>query len=216
MPMTRQRAQSSFTVEIKRATRRTPEVLTLTKTTSLHRSSLADQVFSRVSGRPLSPQVSTGEPPRLAQQTSPPSPSLPGAGSPELQAQPMPRRVLPDLLSVPADLVAERIKQEDAEKAARRRVSRKIRKRTSPQPSLPEVQDETSAPTVVISVTGTSREVMAEPKAAPQPATQTTGLRVRRWTVLAVKARRAERQGRPLPRLPAGQRWKRNLPAVCW
>ena len=183
MPMTRQRAQSSFTVEIKRATRRTPEVLTLTKTTSLHRSSLADQVFSKVSGRPLSPQVSTGGHLMLAQRTSPPSPSLPVAGRPELQAQLMPRRVLPDLLSVPADPVAERIKQEDAEKTARRKVSRKILKRTSPQRSVTEVQDKISAPTVVTSVTGSSREVMAEPQAAPQPVTQATGLRVRRWTL---------------------------------
>ncbi len=128
----------------------------------------------------------------------------------------MPRRVLPDLLSVPADPVAERIKQEDAEKATRRRVSRKIRKRTSPQPSVTEVQNKTSTPTLVTSVAGTSREVMAEPQAVLPPATQATGLRVRRRSALAVKARRAERAGRPLPRLPAGQRWKRNLPAVCW
>ncbi len=128
----------------------------------------------------------------------------------------MPRRVLPDLLSVPADPVAERIKQEDAEKATRRRVSRKIRKRTSPHHAVTEVQDKSSAPIVVTSVTAASREVMAEPQAVLPPATQAAGLRVRRWTALAVKARRAERAGRPLPRLPAGQRWKRNLPAVCW
>jgi hypothetical protein len=28
--------------------------------------------------------------------------------------------------------------------------------------------------------------------------------------------KKAEQSGKPVPRLPAGQRWKRRLPKVCW
>ncbi len=33
---------------------------------------------------------------------------------------------------------------------------------------------------------------------------------------LSNRIKRAERSGEPVPRLPAGQRWKRRLPQACW
>ncbi len=214
MPMTRQRAQSSFVVEIKRASRRTPEVLTLTKTPSLRRSSLADQVFSRVSGRPLSARIDRPEVNTATQQTPSAPPIM--ATIPELQTQPSPRRVLPDLLSVPVDPVAERIKQEAEERASRYRVARKVRTRnspairparslsktTAPVPTAPEADVTTAAPIGLQTVTPPVQQGLSSPRS--------------KWNVLTAKARRAERAGQSLPRLPAGQRWKRRLPAACW
>ncbi len=210
MPMTRQRAQSSFTVEIKRATRRTPEVLTLSKTSSLRRSSLAEQVFSKVSERPHPPQFARGEHPPLIQQTPPPSLTLPVADNPELQAQWSPRRVLPDLLSVPVDLVAERIKQEAEERVTRRKASREERGRMSPATRAARSLSKATAPAAA------ATEAFAEARAVAQPVQQGLHSPRRKWNMLAVRARRAEREGQPMPRLPAGQRWKRRLPAAYW
>jgi hypothetical protein len=52
MPLTRHPARSAFTFEIKRAHRRTREVITITKTSS-HYTSLADEVFGTPSSRPV-------------------------------------------------------------------------------------------------------------------------------------------------------------------
>jgi hypothetical protein len=208
MPMTRQRAQSSFTVEIKRATRRTPEVLTLAKTSSLRRSSLADQVFSKVSGRPLSADFGGPEDPASVQQTPSVSLTSPEVHKPEPQTQP--RRVLPDLLSVPVDPVAERIKQEAEERASRYRAARKVRTRESPATRAARPMSKTSALAPV------TAEAVAEARTVAQSTQQGLPSPRRKWNVLAAKARRAEREGQPLPRLPAGQRWKRRLPKACW
>ncbi len=216
MPMTRQRAQSSFVVEIKRASRRTPEVLTLTKTSSLRRSSLADQVFSKVSGRPLSVESGRTKSPASVQQTPSASLSLPEVHKPEPQTQPSPRRVLPDLLSVPVDPVAERIKQEAEERASRYRAAHKVRTRNSPAtraarslsnasspvPAAPKADAITTAPIGRQTVTPLVQQGLSSPR--------------RKWNVLTARARRAERAGQPLPRLPAGERWKRRLPTACW
>jgi hypothetical protein len=214
MPMTRQRAQSSFTVEIKRANRRTPEVLTLNKATALRRSSLADQVFSKVSGRPHPPQIGRVEHPALIQKTPTASPAAPVAGCPEPQAQPSPRRVLPDLLTVLVDPVAELIKQEAQERITRRKVSRKEFRRTLPVTRVAASPSKASASTPVLPRADVATPaVTAEPQTFTPPVQQALS---RRWNAVAAKARRAEREGRSMPRLPAGQRWKRRLPKACW
>ncbi len=214
MPMTRQRAQSSFVVEIKRASRRTPEVLTLTKTPSLRQSSLADQVFSRVSGRPLSARIDRPEVNTATQQTPSAPPIM--ATTPELQTQPSPRRVLPDLLSVPVDPVAERIKQEAEERASRYRVARKVRTRNSPAIRPARSLSKTTAPVPAVPKADVRTTAVTELQAATPLVQQGLSSARSQWNVLTARARRAERAGQPLPRLPAGERWKRRLPTACW
>ena len=46
-----------------------------------------------------------------------------------------------------------------------------------------------------------------EPVSAPKP---------KRSGNLRNACRRAKKRGLPLPRLPAGSRWKRRLPWMCW
>src|SRR5215217_2383935 len=125
MRLTRYPARSSFTFEIKRASRPKPDILNCRKTPLFAGPSLADQVFGKLS------EPSTG-------------PYLDGLSSPALDArlgplrlnsrendtkieptrQPLPRRVLPDLLSVAPNPVEERLRQEAEDRAARRRASR--------------------------------------------------------------------------------------------
>src|SRR4051794_29875692 len=115
MPMTRQRARSSFTFEIKRANRRAAEVATVNKATS---GSLADQVFGKIAtgstGRTIDAAETLG---------SAPTP-VPNIDLFKTTSQPL-RRVLPDLLTILVDPVEERAKREAKEKA-RRRASRTV------------------------------------------------------------------------------------------
>jgi hypothetical protein len=215
MPMRRLRAQSSFTVEFKHATRRTSEVLTLEKTSSLRRSALADQVFRTATGRSFSPGIGRKDDPGPVQQTLSPDVTSPGAGSPVQQARPLPRRVLPDLLSIPEDPVAERIKQEEEERATRRGKAQKERRRHTSRLPRPESRDKTlqrALPTVP----DAARAAVIAPNAVVEPVAQARAPRSRKWNVLVTKARRAAREGLPMPRLPAGHRWRRRLPKVCW
>jgi hypothetical protein len=214
MPMTRQRAQSSFVVEIKRSSGRTPEVFALNKTSTFRRSSLADQVFSKDLGRPLSAQIDKPKVHAAAQQA--PSAALVFAAAPEPQTQPSPRRVLPDLLSIPLDPVAERIRQEADERASRVRATRKERR--------PKSLATRAVRSVSMPATPVPMQTKADVTAATAPGSQTVQQPVRQdlpaprrlRNVLTVKAKRAERGGLHMPRLPAGQRWKRRLPTACW
>jgi hypothetical protein len=103
MLMTRHPARSSFTFEIKRANRRMPEVVTLSKTSSPGSSSLADQVFGKLSVQSRASQPSQINVPASVR----PAHSL-GTNSPDVSCTSKPsagrsaRHVLPDLLSVPS------------------------------------------------------------------------------------------------------------------
>lgn len=225
MPMTRHRAQSSFTFEIKRANRRSPEVRTLSKPPSLRGSSLADQVFGKASERPRGPECDKIKPPAAA----PPTPLLfstsPECGrTKEPQAQPTPRRVLPDLLSIPVDPVTERIQQEAQERAAKREASREPRVKKSPHRSVARNEHTVSVPvrSLMDGITGPS--IISNPvtdsavasQASDQPVEQVRSSSTRERKALRMRAKRNERIGLPTPRLPAGQRWKRRLPKACW
>src|SRR3954470_5003452 len=108
MPVTRHQARSSFTFEIKRANRRTPEVLTLSNAAAS--LSLADQVFGKPLAGPTARTARTIESLRseltllsdIDQTTSQPNPV---------------RRILPDLLTILIDPVEERATGEEQEKA---------------------------------------------------------------------------------------------------
>jgi hypothetical protein len=69
--MTRHKARSTFTFEVKRAAKRTPEVVTLQRTPASAGSSLADQVFGRFSPSPSEPRK-----PRRAKPAAEPVDSL--------------------------------------------------------------------------------------------------------------------------------------------
>lgn len=210
MPMTRQRARSSFTLEIRRSNRRSPEAIAFHEISPTTRLSLADQVFGKssttsdapageVRGGAIQPTVVRGDGPR---ETLPEAPPV--------------RRILPDLLSIPVDPVEERAAREAVERAALRKAQPPVRARKADkQASL--VREAEPAPEAVAVVddlpkgTGSVRsktttapvgEVAKRGDSEPKP--------------LKARAMRAERNGGVLPRLPAGQRWKRRLPKACW
>jgi hypothetical protein len=214
MPMTRQRARSSFTVEIKRSNRRTTEISKLGPPPSPASSSLADQVFRT---RPTVParQDNQGGIPAAVAAPAPES----AVRAETIPETPHAQRVLPDLLSTPADPVEERVTREAQERAARRVVRRNARtQQTSREPALPP--EPLSHPAETASANAfdatkaikrgrgrPTRAATIEQAGAPEAGTRKP---------LKAAAMRAERLGRPLPRLPAGQRWKRRLPKACW
>src|SRR5215207_8570058 len=110
MRLTRYPARSSFTFEIKRASRPKPDILNCQKTPLFAGPSLADQVFGKFSGPSNGPYLDGSPPPAL------------GAGlgllrvnsrendtKTESTRHPSPRRILPDLLSAPPNPVEERL-----------------------------------------------------------------------------------------------------------
>jgi hypothetical protein len=229
MPMTRHSARSSFTFEIKRANRPSPEILGRRKTSFPASLSLADQVFSKFSGLPTTPQSPRFEVPpsdRLPSQSG----SL-GTNSREMRegteptSKPTPRRVLPDLLSSPSDPVEERLRAEAEERAARRRTVRRMRADeghgTSPEP----IHDHNIAPKGDALADSTNAFLEAETAdagalAAPEkPNLQQSRRRSHgrgEPPNLKAAARRAQTKGLAEPRLPAGSRWKRRLNWTCW
>jgi hypothetical protein len=224
--MTRHPARS-FTFEIKRVNRRTPEILTLSKTSSPEVSSLADQVFGKLSAQPRASQPSQINIPasvRPARSLGTNSPE--GLGTTEPSAERSARRVLPDLLSAPTNHVAERVQREAEERAARRKASRVSRARKVVERSSVAAACEDAATTPVPTAEDTVREpavANTQPPEAPvspqktvHPVQQIATPRKRKWNTLVAALKKAERSGRPVPRLPAGQRWKRRLPQACW
>ena len=109
MPLSRHSARS-FTFEIKRANRRRPEVVAVSKSLS-HASPLADEVFGTSSA-----DRATKKPAGQANVSAGiwPSDVLPD------NTAPSPRRVLPDLFSIQVDPVAERMQRLAHERATRR------------------------------------------------------------------------------------------------
>src|SRR3954449_12391571 len=108
MPMTRHRARSSFTFEIKSSNRRTPVTVTRDRNTSPAGSSLADQVFGTPATRPLDLDTTSEAPAFIARLNDPLATTA---------HRPLIRRVLPDLLTVLVDPVEERAKQVAEEKS---------------------------------------------------------------------------------------------------
>jgi hypothetical protein len=227
MPMTRHPARS-FTFEIKRVNRRTPEILTLSKTSSPESPSLADQVFGKFSVQPRTPRADAINVPASVR----PALSL-GTNSPEVLGTTEPsakrstRRVLPDLLSAPANPVEERVRLEADERAARRKAARVSRAKKEVERSSVAAACEDVAPTRVT----TTGDIVTEPvvmdnqleqasTTLPQEADQSVELaatsRKQKRNALLRAFRRAERNGWSVPCLPAGQRWKRRLPIACW
>ncbi len=226
MRMTRSPARS-FTFEIKRASRRKPEALSLRENSSLDGSSLADQVFGKLSAQPRAALPHKIEVPVSVRSTPALSTDSPEAScTSEPVAERSTRRILPDLLSVPVNPVEERVQREAEERVARRRTSRVRRAKEAEHSSVAAAHD-SMAPSLVATIVGVSTEavnadssspeaIITVPQKAIQPVQQVGPSRKRKWNVLSALTKKAERNGSPLPRLPAGQRWKRRLPRACW
>jgi hypothetical protein len=224
MPIPRHQARSSFTFEIKRASKRATEVMALSKTTSFARSSLADQVFSKVVERPRGPQydeIERSAPVHLARVFTSARPEV---NEPKLSAQPVqvpPRRILPDLFSIPIDPVAERVRQEAEERATHRRAPRVRRTKDWGAPQTSKSGDggllvPEAAQADLPDLTPESGLASRSPVQAQNSSGSGEPSRNRISIALSNRITRAERSGQPLPRLPAGQRWKRRLPKACW
>ena len=204
MPMTRHPARS-FTFEIKRASRRRPEVVTVSKTLS-HASPLADEVFGASSERPRDQETPQAK--RTFLPISGQSDVLPD------NTAPSPRRVLPDLLSIQVDPVAERMQCLAHERATRREASRAVREQVLAPGPVHEEQVVTERTAVFTS--GAIAQEHETANLAGETLTRRRSLRQRDKRALRRRAIQAEREGQPAPRLPAGQRWKRRLPPICW
>ena len=224
MCLTRYPARSSFTFEIKRASRPKPDILNCRKTPLFAGPSLADQVFGKFSGPSNGPYLDGSPPPAL------------GAGlgllrlnsrendtKTEPTRHPSPRRILPDLLSAPPNPVEERLRAEAEERAARRRAARRMRvdegQGTSPKP-IHDIAVKSDALNDPIGISAENQTLTGEALAAPQESATAHGLttvsRPRRSSNPKAAARRAQKKGLPAPRLPAGERWKARLSWTCW
>src|SRR5688500_7805390 len=121
MSMIRHQARTTIKVEIKRATKRAPEISTSQKTALDHER--VDRVFGSLIGARADPFKTRK---RLARHADPNVRSKPpgacGSGASDPRSPQPARRVLPDLLAVHVDPIADRMKQEDEERAARRKL----------------------------------------------------------------------------------------------
>jgi len=224
MRLTRYPARSSFTFEIKRASRPKPDILNCRKTPLFAGPSLADQVFGKFSGPSNGPYLDGSPPPALGARLG-----LLRLNSRENDTkteptrQPLPRRVLPDLLSVAPNPVEERLRQEAEERATRRRAARRTpveEGQGTSSEAIPDIAVKSGVLDDSASTSVDNQALAAEPLAAPQEpdAAQelTTVPRPRRSSNLKAAARRAQKKGLTIPRLPAGERWKARLNWTCW
>jgi hypothetical protein len=228
MPMTRHPVRSSFTFEIKRANRRAPEVLTRSKTSSPEVSSLADQVFGKLSthSRARQPsQIEVPAPVRTAPIFGTNSPDT--GGRTESSAERSARRVLPDLLSAAVNLVDKREQHDAEERTARRKAARMGRAKKDAERSLVAAARDDAAPALVVTTQNTVSEqvdagsrllkaVATLPPGSVQSVEQVATSLKRKKNALVTAFRKAEHNGQPVPRLPAGQRWNRYLLKACW
>ncbi len=222
MRMTRHAARS-FTFEIKRANRRTPEVAPVSRASLPESSPLADQVFGKLSVRPRAPQANKVEILASVRSTTPASQPPEVFGTTGSSAEKSARRVLPDLLSAPVNPIAERVQREADEQAERRRAARASRttkgaKRSSAATTRKDTTPAVSTATwsAVTEPMNGADQLQAPVAASPQPVKLVATSRKRKRKALLAVFRRAERNGRAVSLLPAGQRWKRRLPQVCW
>src|SRR5215216_1727636 len=218
MYMTRQRAKSSFIVEIKRANKRAPEVTTVAK--AILGNELLDRVFGLGTPSKRPARVERGGEARTGGPDLPPT----TVGCPDRSAGVHPSerpatRVLPDLLVRDVDPVEQRMKQQVEERAARRRVIIESRRRSTPAACESEPHPEVTVAIRPLAITEpmitpvpeepliSAKEVVMEPAGA-----RTREKRKRNAGRAAMKARRADVPAR----FAAGERWKRRLPKACW
>jgi hypothetical protein len=220
MPLSRHPARASFTFEIKRANPRLAKVLPPSKTPPLVRSSLAEQVFGKVSA-PSRNSVFTPYQQSASERLKAPAENTRAeARRAEPATQGSERRILPDLLSITVSPVEERLRQEAEERAVRRKAMRARRSESRPAHSkqpLSKLGDscESNGRTDAQSENTAARNLQV---ISAVQVTAAEGVSSGRRISIARSNRikRAERTGQPLPPLPAGQRWKRRLPKVCW
>ena len=227
MRLTRYPARSSFTFEIKRASRPKPDILNCQKTPLFAGPSLADQVFGKFSGPSNGPYLDGSPPPAL------------GAGlgllrvnsrendtKTESTRHPSPRRILPDLLSAareeerareaqmllngrrlpqcprtparPKTAQPEAVQPEEPVRSRRLWNARAVESQGEAVPPRPEV----AAFVATAAPDVDQAPVSAEPSGAG------------RGNAIGLLPRKVKRVGQPIP-LRAGERWKRRLPPVC-
>jgi len=219
MHMTRHRAKSSFTVEIKRANRRAPEVTTVAKAVLGHE--LIDRVFGRI-GAPAEKSRTVAHPRETGMGHSPVplTPSAYGGDSTCLRPpEPPLRRVLPDLLARGVDPVEQRMKQEVEERAARRSAMPQSRRVRIAAASTTEPQPEAS---IAVPLGDMAQQIIAPVLEEPVTAVEAAGIEATEARTSAKPKRKARldtikarRTGLP-PLFAAGERWKRRLPKACW
>ncbi len=220
MPLSRHPARASFTFEIKRANPRSAKVLPPSKTSRLDSSSLADRAFGKVSA-PSSHSLFTPHQQSASECLKAPAENTRAeVRRAEPATQDSERRILPDLLSNTVSPVEERLRQEAEERAVRRKAMRARRSESKPAPSkqqLGKLGDpcESNGRTDAQSANTAARNLQVV-SAVQVTATEGVSSGRRISIVLSNRIKRAERTGQPLPPLPAGQRWKRRLPSVCW
>jgi hypothetical protein len=205
MNIMRSRAKT-FTVEIKRANKRSAGSASVRPTTF---DTASDAMLKRIFGNSAALPSRSGEQHARSDDVSDGTrPSQLSSGSDVVEAAVIPRtpelqvrRILPDLLSVVADPVQERMKQQAEQRAARRRaLLERRRSKASSNPDGEPISKDRVGPS-----DGAIRE-------APQPTTSGE----QKKDVLTPAMRKARRAGLRPPRLPLGQRWKRRLPQACW
>jgi|SoiMethySBSTD1v2_1073268.scaffolds.fasta_scaffold364150_4 hypothetical protein len=135
MPVTRRPARSSFTLEVKRANRRAPEVLTRSKTSAPAATPLADQVFGKSPERSGAQESDQGDAPVPVHRKPVFGTNLPEATEPPTKVSP--RRILPDLLTADVNPVKERLHREAVEQSTQRSISRVRTRRVRRQPGQP-------------------------------------------------------------------------------
>jgi hypothetical protein len=199
-------ARPSFTVEIKRARRPTPESPGPTET-SPNLTSLVDQVF----GGP--PKPLAGPPAPVTRPLPPASDQKAGTPAAETSSDLPTRRVLPDLRSAVAEPVSEPMREDTGKRAVAARRKRTERKPV-PAASMDRSQDE--VPDTIARAAPNAAAHTNSDRGQPEDATPSLKRAPGAKKNLRRLAMRAERAGEAMPRLPAGQRWKRRLPAACW
>jgi hypothetical protein len=220
MPLSRHSARASFTFEIKRANPRSAKVLPPSKTPPLVSSSLAEQVFRKVSA-PSSHSLFTPYQQSASKHLKAPAENTRAeARTTEPAPQSSERRILPDLLSKTGSPVEERLRQEAEERAVRRKAMLARRSENNPRPSKQQLSKlgdscESNGRTDAQSAS-TAASTLQVISALQVTATEGVASGRRISIALSNRLKRAERTGQPLPPLPAGQRWKRRLPSVCW
>jgi hypothetical protein len=221
MTMTRRPARSSFTFEIKRANRRTPEVLTISETSAPAATPLADQVFGKSSERSRPQKSDHSDAPIPARRKPMLGTVLPELTEPPVKASPP--RVLPDLLTAGVDPGKERLHQEANERSTRRSTSRVSRTKKEGAHRAATARGAEVGPAAVKIDTAAITQPLSETVILSHDSAETVGQvstsrkrkRKRKRNSLIAAHKRAKRDNQTVPDLPVGQRWKRRLPKAC-
>jgi hypothetical protein len=224
--MPRNRAPTFFKVEIRRSTRHPARPSSPELALAGGHVAAAERLFGRPTTSIPTGVIKNGgrelrEEPTKA---SDPTEGVDGV----VTKTPRPIRVLPDLKW--RDPVEERICKEAEDRVVRRRavrVRRPARRKRAEQSEASDCRSGAGsgltngqAANGSIEVGEARSSAPAEP-IRPAPDALSTSKPIsapkpKRSGNLRVACRRAEKRGLPLPRLPAGSRWKRRLPWMCW